>query len=176
MVRSGRARRRRPSPKQSGIRAPVWTRRDSRPATGRVLVQQSRRAGLRHRAINLGSMYMLGQGVQADEAEAIRWFEKAAAQGSSRALVNEARIYMSGKSTPHDYSWRTSCCWGNTSGESAAEPFLKQCHELLQDNPPQETETAIRGRPKTAISLTAVAKKWDARYVPSTLPIERVAT
>ena len=48
-------------------------------------------------------MYTLGQGVEANEAEAMRWFAKAATQGVTRAFVNEAILYMQGTQTPRDY-------------------------------------------------------------------------
>ena len=37
---------------------------------------------------NLGAMYFTGEGVNRDEKEAIKWFEKAASQGNSDAQAN----------------------------------------------------------------------------------------
>ena len=50
---------------------------------------------------------------------------------------------MGGKDTPHDYSLAYKLLLrAVASGEAAAEPFLKQCHELLQADQAPGTQTS----------------------------------
>ncbi len=46
---------------------------------------------------NVGLMYATGDGVQADENNAFKWFQKAAEQGYSKAQVNLAYQYMTAR-------------------------------------------------------------------------------
>ena len=48
-------------------------------------------------------MYMFGDGVKQDEAEAARWFRKAAEQGSAGGQNNLAAMYMTGSGVKRDY-------------------------------------------------------------------------
>lgn len=52
---------------------------------------------------NLGVMYANGQGVPRDDAEAARWFHKAAVQGYANAQRNLGVIYILGRGVPQDY-------------------------------------------------------------------------
>ena len=51
---------------------------------------------------NLGMMYQNGQGVDQDDAEAIKWYLKAGQQGSADAQNNLAMMYQSGKGVKQD--------------------------------------------------------------------------
>jgi len=53
---------------------------------------------------NLGLMYVKGNGVPQDYAEAAKWFRKAAEQGFARAQYNLGIIYQTGKGVPQDYA------------------------------------------------------------------------
>ncbi|MDL1867407.1 SEL1-like repeat protein, partial [Betaproteobacteria bacterium PRO4] len=46
---------------------------------------------------NLGVIYLLGEGVQQNTDEAIKWFEKAAKQGNEEAVKNLEAIRASQK-------------------------------------------------------------------------------
>jgi hypothetical protein len=50
----------------------------------------------------VGLMYGAGLGVTRDDAEAARWFERAAAQGHHRARSNLARLYLLGLGVEKD--------------------------------------------------------------------------
>ena len=52
---------------------------------------------------NLGGMYVNGEGVLQDYAEAVKWFKLAAAQGSEMAQYNLGRMYAIGQGVPIDY-------------------------------------------------------------------------
>ena len=52
--------------------------------------------------VNLGVMYAKGQGVPKDEAEAVKWWRKAAEQGESQAQVNLGVMYFNGQGVPKD--------------------------------------------------------------------------
>ena len=49
------------------------------------MVPQGRRPGERKAQYNLGVMYDNGEGVPKDDAEAVKWYQKAADQGNADA-------------------------------------------------------------------------------------------
>jgi hypothetical protein len=51
----------------------------------------------------LGFMYEHGQGVPADNIEALRWYRLAAEQGDALALENLGRMHFRGKGVPRNY-------------------------------------------------------------------------
>ena len=52
--------------------------------------------------LNLGRMYAAGQGVPADDQQAISWFRKAADQGDARAQSNLGVMYETGRGVTKD--------------------------------------------------------------------------
>src|SRR5262249_19851201 len=50
----------------------------------------------------LGVLYSKGEGVPQDEAEALKWFRLAAAQGHARAQLNLGLLYATGEGVPQD--------------------------------------------------------------------------
>ncbi len=58
---------------------------------------------------NLSLMYFKGQGVPKDEAEAVKWYRKAADQGDADAQYNLGVMYATGDGVPKDkteaYKW-----------------------------------------------------------------------
>lgn len=59
-------------------------------------------AGSAEARFNLGLMYSLGKGVEADPAEAAKWYRKAADQGFVRAQYNLAKLYEAGRGVRKD--------------------------------------------------------------------------
>jgi TPR repeat protein len=53
-------------------------------------------------------MYYTGQGVPQDDAEAARWYRKAADQGHAGAQFNLGAMYADGQSVSQDYVQHTS--------------------------------------------------------------------
>ncbi len=53
--------------------------------------------------VQLGAMYLLGQGVPQDTAKALAWYRKAAEQGHANAQYDLGLMYSEGKSVPQDY-------------------------------------------------------------------------
>ena len=54
--------------------------------------------------IMLGIMYVSGQGVPKDAAQAAKWYRLAAAQGNARAQTSLGTMYASGLGVPQDYA------------------------------------------------------------------------
>jgi TPR repeat protein len=65
--------------------------------------------GLANAQINLGNMYLQGIGVLPNDAEAAKWFGRAAEQGDAKAQNNLGIMYATGKGVPQDtvqaYMW-----------------------------------------------------------------------
>ena len=86
---------------QGNAHSAVQPRRDVLPRPGRTselcrggaLVSHGRRPGRAEAQSNLGVMYVLGQGVPQNYAEAVRWFRLAAAQGNANAQFNLGVMY-----------------------------------------------------------------------------------
>ena len=53
---------------------------------------------------NLGVLYENGRGVPQDDAEAVKWYRKAAEQGSASAQYNLGLLYGAGQGVPQDYA------------------------------------------------------------------------
>ena len=51
---------------------------------------------------NIGMMYRSGKGVPKDDAEALKWFRKAAGRGMLKAMFNVGLSYHAGKGVPQD--------------------------------------------------------------------------
>ena len=60
-------------------------------------------AGDADAALTLGNMYLTGEGVAQDHAEAVRWFRLAADQGNADAQVNLGLAYGFGLGIPVDF-------------------------------------------------------------------------
>jgi hypothetical protein len=83
---------------------------DSTPAQANAQMQTTAVAELRARAeqgdaeaqFKLGLMYVNGQGVPQDYAQAVGWYRKAAEQGYAAAQYNLGRMYETGRGVPRD--------------------------------------------------------------------------
>lgn len=60
--------------------------------------------GVARAQYNLGIMYDLGDGVRQDQAEAAKWYRKAAEQGYADAQYNLGVKYRNGHGVPQDYA------------------------------------------------------------------------
>ncbi len=59
---------------------------------------------------NMGLAYTLGDGVSEDEAEAAKWWQKAAAQGHADSQYNLCQMYTAGQGVPQDYEQAAAWC------------------------------------------------------------------
>ena len=71
---------------------------------------------------NLGQMYQMGQGVPQDNAEAVKWYRKAAEQGFAPAQLNLGMMYAAGKGVSEDKAEAAKWCLeaarqGNTEAQ-----------------------------------------------------------
>ncbi len=88
-------------------------------------------------ALNLGLLYEEGAGTPPDEKEALHWFAEAAEKGVARGFSNEARLYMFGKQTPHDYSRAYDLLkQAVAGGEDVVRPWLQKCREQMAISKP----------------------------------------
>ena len=53
---------------------------------------------------DLGRMYEFGRGVAKNDAEAVKWYRKAAEQGFARAQLNLGRMYFEGLGVAKDFA------------------------------------------------------------------------
>ena len=68
-------------------------------------------------------MYAKGEGVPEDDAEAVKWFRKAAEQGDADAQVNLGLMYANGRGVPEDYV--RAFAWFNLAAAQGFEPAKK---------------------------------------------------
>jgi len=52
----------------------------------------------------LGVLYVYGEGVPQDDAEAVKWYRLAAEQGNGPAQYNLGVMYYDGEGVPQDYA------------------------------------------------------------------------
>ncbi|MDM4769973.1 tetratricopeptide repeat protein [Solimonas sp. SE-A11] len=77
----------------------------NRAAANDFKAQLSRaQAGDPEEQTSVGVRYARGRGVAQDDAEAVKWYERAAAQGHVQAKVNLGYMYENGRGVPKDYS------------------------------------------------------------------------
>ena len=59
--------------------------------------------GVANAQYDLGTMYVIGQGVSQNYQEAESWFRKAAEKGDARAQIKLGRMYAEGQGVSQDY-------------------------------------------------------------------------
>ena len=84
---------------------------------------------------NLGIMYDLGEGVPEDDAEAVKWYRKAAEQGNADAQCNLGVMYDLGEGVPEDKV--LAYMWWNISAASGHEKAKKN-KEIISRKMTQE--------------------------------------
>ena len=83
-------------------------------------------------ALNLGLLYEEGAGTPPDEKEALHWLELAARGGVPRGYSNQARLYMFGKQTPHDYARAYELLTkAIAGGDEVVRPWLQKCQQEM---------------------------------------------
>jgi uncharacterized protein len=109
---------------------------------------------------SLGFMYLKGQGVAQDYAEAAKWFGKAADQGDPDGQYNLAECYRTGKGVKKDYT--QAHMWFNLAASR-----YPASQRLSKDN-------AILGRGFVASKMTqaqiAEAQKLAGEWKPKSDP------
>ena len=135
---------------------------------------------------NLGGMYALGRGVPQDDAEAVKWYRKAADQGDAIAQHNLGVMYSDGLGVPQDYAeavkWYREAA---DQGEAAAQVNLGVMYAIGQGMPQdpvqahmwfnlaasQGDEDAVKGRELIAETMTPaqiteaqrLAREWKPK-------------
>ena len=71
----------------------------------------------------IGSLYIQGQGVAVDYAEALRWTRRAAEQGDVTGQFNMGTIYAGGLGVERDYATAAEWFWRAAEQDDAASRF-----------------------------------------------------
>ena len=95
-------------------------------------------------------MYSNGTGVPPDYAEAVKWFRKAADQGSARAQLHLASKYLYGQGVPQDYV--LAHMWFNLSAAQGNPPAASSRDRLAT----RMTSTQIADAQK-------LAREWNPK-------------
>uniref|UniRef100_Q01UB4 Sel1 domain protein repeat-containing protein n=1 Tax=Solibacter usitatus (strain Ellin6076) TaxID=234267 RepID=Q01UB4_SOLUE len=91
--------------------------------------------------LDLGRAYENGaKGTQRDQAEAIRWYRKAAEQGNVEAATTLAYWYMEGRGVPRDFT--EAARWYGCP--APAKSILTSCKEVHYDDLPDGLQTVLR--------------------------------
>ncbi len=104
----------------------------------------------------LGLIYSEGVGVAQDDAEAVKWFRKAADQGYANSQNNFGVMYANGRGVPRDYveavKWFDIAASRLPQGQEAAETAKLRDLLVKQMTPAQIAEAerlAREWKPKT---------------------------
>jgi TPR repeat protein len=88
--------------------------------------------GAAYAQFNLGVMYDNGEGVPENDAEAVRWFRKAADQGHTKAQFNLGTMYDNGEGVPENhvraYVWLSMA---KTQGYERAKKWVETVKNLM---------------------------------------------
>jgi Protein kinase domain/Sel1 repeat len=108
----------------------VSERRAGRPETAFKLFRQAADLGDGRSMLELGNMFMEGEGVSQSYDEAARWYRKAADRGNANAMLLMAGLYYMGQGVPMDLTaaaqWFT---WASDAGDASAKYDLGQMYE-----------------------------------------------
>ena len=79
---------------------------------------------------NLGLLYANGQGMPQDDAQAGKWYAKAALQGHAKAQVDLGALCIKGQDIPQDYTMASSLCrLAADQGNALAQVKLGRMYE-----------------------------------------------
>jgi TPR repeat protein len=94
---------------------------------------------------NLAMMYGQGKGLAQSDAEAAKWFRKAADQGNAPAQVNLSLLYFTGKGLPQDstqaYLW---CSLAANAGDRNAAALLDKISQQMTPRQITQVKEEIR--------------------------------
>lgn len=92
----------------------------------------------------LGDRYRLGDGVDQDFAEAVRWFQLAADQGVAQAQCNLGGMFYEGSGVPHDFAKATH--WNRLAAEQghARAEFNLGAMYQFGEGVPEDAVQAVR--------------------------------
>ncbi len=92
--------------------------------------------------INLGVMYSKGEGVPQDDAEALRWYRRAAEQGDADAQFGLGLMYSLDLGVPLDYV--QAHMWLSLAAKQGIERARKARDELAKKMTPAQIAEAQR--------------------------------
>jgi hypothetical protein len=104
-------------------------------------------------------MYGTGEGVPQDDAEAVKWYRKAAVQGHAGAQFNLGMRYVYGEGVPKDAI--EGLAWSNIAAASGDEIFVENRDKLERRVGPEVTLVAQQ-RSKQIIQEIEAAKRGPA--------------
>jgi hypothetical protein len=112
----------------------------------------------------LGGLYEHGQGVTQDEAEAARWYRKAAEQGYSSAQVDLGFLSEAGLGVPRDYAqaamwYRKAAEQGNPAGLADLALMYQSGHEVRRSREVAYALLDLAARPGGRIGTQAASKR-----------------
>jgi TPR repeat protein len=91
-----------------------------------------------------GAMYDLGKGLPEDDAEAARWYRRAADQGDADAQRNLCAMYAKGEGVPHNYTQAVRWCrLAAQQGDALAQYNLGVAYDS-GEGVPQDNAEAVR--------------------------------
>ena len=96
-------------------------------------------------------MYRSGQGVPQDDAEAVKWWRKAAEQGIADAQHNVGSMYNNGQGVPRDYVF--ALMWWNIAVASGHEDAQRDREIVAKQMTPDQIAEAQR-----------LAREWMAKH------------
>jgi len=104
---------------------------DNRAVAGETIQDTKAKAekGEAEAQVRLGASYFIGQGVEQDYTEAVKWLQKAAEQGVARAQVFLGSAYANGQGVAQDQA--EALKWYRKAAEqddSAAQVYLGMCY------------------------------------------------
>lgn len=113
----------------------------------------------------LGDMYVKGQGVSQDNAEAVKWYRLAADQGYASAQGNLGILYANGIGVPQDYAEAVK--WLRKAADQGYPPYILAIMCENGVGTPQDYVQAYKwfklaGTPN---GLTRVAKKMTSAQI-----------
>jgi len=90
----------------------------------------------------LGVMSRLGEGVEKDKQEAVRWFRRAAKHGNATGMFNLAAAYYNGDGVGVDDV--SSCAWFLLSQEAGYSQADDAVRRAASENPSRITEASVK--------------------------------
>jgi TPR repeat protein len=87
-------------------------------------------------------LYHEGQGVPQDDAEAVKWYRRAAEQGVASAQHSLALMYALGRGVPKDDV--LAYMWGNLAASQGVESAVKTLDMIAKKMTPDQLSEAQR--------------------------------